>query len=145
MSSGPLHPYSVLSRSEGVRDPKIRSGTQSALLSSLLSGSKCAASSGSWAALGILKRWKFILAQGLPRGEWEDSLGGAVGKLAPVSAPCPAPLSIAALRRSAWILLVEAANSGSVGLWEAYLLLLLSSEGLVAGLEWERLEIRKAV
>lgn len=67
-----------------------------------------------------------------------------MGKLAPVSAPPPAPLSIAALR-SAWILLAEAANSGSAGLWEAYLLLLLSSEGLVAGLEWERLEIRKAV
>lgn len=58
--------------------------------------------------------------------------------------PPPAPLSIAALC-SAWILLVEAANSGSAGPWEAYLLLSLSSEELVAGLEWERLEIRKAV
>jgi hypothetical protein len=42
-------------------------------------------------------------------------------------------------RHAAWTLLVEAADPGSAGLWELYLL--LSSEGRVAGLEmlgdWE--------
>lgn len=71
------------------------------------------------------------------------SLGGAVGKLAPVSAPLPASLSTAS-QYSPWILLAEVVNSGSAGLWEAYLLLLLSSEGRVAGLKWERLDIGKA-